>query len=164
MTKENRSDNNLYENDHPNKNDDMVGIFKISDYDLDWDERKEKFKDYDHVLCEKCKEELNDHYYCDNCYEMASDHEKENCILNGRCKECNKSYPHINWCKECNAKRFQRDFPNWTSGNQYVDEFIRNSQITSEYCTETLEWIPYNRFTDIKYEGGNLTKTYLATW
>src|SRR5688572_18218636 len=30
------------------------GIFKTSDYDLNRDGRKAKYKDYDHILCEKC--------------------------------------------------------------------------------------------------------------
>src|SRR5205814_7201193 len=31
-----------------------VRIFKTSDYNLDRDERKAKYEDYNHILCEKC--------------------------------------------------------------------------------------------------------------
>src|SRR5271154_7066262 len=35
-------------------NEPKVGIFKTSDYDLDLDERKAKYKDYYLIFCEKC--------------------------------------------------------------------------------------------------------------
>src|SRR5204863_3544404 len=38
----------------------------ISDYDLNEDDRQEKYKDYDIVLCEKCDEKI--YYYCYDCY------------------------------------------------------------------------------------------------
>ena len=41
-----------------------VGIFRISDYDLNINEREAKyFKDYDHVLCEKCNQEISEKYF-----------------------------------------------------------------------------------------------------
>ena len=39
----------------------------------------------------------------------------------GICEECNQPNTGRNWCNECNAKRFQQNFKNWTSGN---DKFI----------------------------------------
>ena len=37
---------------------DQIRIFKLSDYDLNKDERKAKYKDYDHILCEICNKEI----------------------------------------------------------------------------------------------------------
>uniref|UniRef100_U9UI19 Protein kinase domain-containing protein n=1 Tax=Rhizophagus irregularis (strain DAOM 181602 / DAOM 197198 / MUCL 43194) TaxID=747089 RepID=U9UI19_RHIID len=51
-----------------------VKIFEISDYDLNKDERQEKYKDYYVLLCEKCNQEVNKRdYKCNNCYNMETD-------------------------------------------------------------------------------------------
>src|SRR5436190_5649424 len=54
-------------------------IFKTSDYDLGKDERKAKYKDYDHVLCESCNQKLDRWcYYCTNCYYKKTDMNERN--------------------------------------------------------------------------------------
>src|SRR5256884_3820737 len=86
---------------------------------------------------------------------------------NSRCPECNKPYtPFLNdWCNQCNAKRFQQDFPNWTSGNKYIDNFIQEAQLDAESDREVLEWIPYNRLTNIEYLAkGGFSTVYKAIW
>ena len=48
-------------------------------------------------------------------------------ILNrkyGLCSECNQPNTYENWCKKCYSKKFQQNFGNWTSGNEYIDKFI----------------------------------------
>src|SRR5881227_1192942 len=83
----------------------------------------------------------------------------------GLCPECNKPNTGYEWCNQCNAKRFQRDFPNWTSGNIYIDNFIQESQLDAESWGEVLEWIPYNRLTNIKYLAkGGFSTVYYAIW
>src|SRR5271170_1823061 len=74
----------------------------------------------------------------------------------GSCPECRYPNTCYDWCNQCNAKRFQQDFPNWTSGNKYIDDFIQETQLNAQYFTQVLEWIPYNRLTNIEYlaEGG----------
>src|SRR5438270_6078319 len=85
----------------------------------------------------------------------------------GLCPEC-KPYIHwtnYNWCNQCNAKRFQQDFPNWTSGNKYIDNFIQESQLNAKNGYHVLEWIPYNRLTNIKYLAkGGFSTVYNAIW
>ena len=66
-------------------------------------------------------------------------------VLNEKCKECN----YI-----CNAMHFQQNFVNWTSGNNDIDKLIQDTQLSAhtEYALRSvLEWIPYDRFHDIKY-------------
>ncbi|CAB4441279.1 unnamed protein product [Rhizophagus irregularis] len=78
-------------------------------------------------------------------------------ILNNTCKKC---------IYECNVTRYQQDFKNWTSGNNDIDRFIQDTQLSAhKYTTSALEWIPYDRFRDIKYiaEGG-FGKVYKAIW
>src|SRR5438034_1144016 len=83
------------------------------------------------------------------------------------CPECNESYTsvHDGWCEQCNAGRFQQDFPNWTSGNKFIDEFIRKTQSNVQSASQVLEWVPYNRLKNIKYhykEG--FSTVYKAIW
>src|SRR5436189_283174 len=51
-----------------------VGIFKISDYDLNKDERRVKYEDYDQILCEECNQQFDKRcYFCTNCYSKETD-------------------------------------------------------------------------------------------
>jgi menaquinone-dependent protoporphyrinogen IX oxidase len=66
----------------------------------------------------------------------------------------------------CNAIHFQQYFKSWTSGNDYIDKFIQNTQLSAHTAYEArnaLEWIPYDRFHDIKYIAkGGFGKVYEA--
>src|SRR4051794_38740031 len=44
-----------------------IEIFKTSDYDLGKSERRAKYKNYNHILCENCNQEIHQNYYCTNC-------------------------------------------------------------------------------------------------
>ena len=83
----------------------------------------------------------------------------------GLCKECSQLNTGYKWCQSCNSKHFQQDFNKWTSGNKEIDEFIQNFQLNATNLFEVLEWIPYDRFENIKYlaEGGFGT-VYKAEW
>src|SRR2546421_5563290 len=74
----------------------------------------------------------------------------------GLCPKCNQLNTHRNWCKECNSKRFQQNFSNWTSGNEHIDKFIQEAQLNARGPFELIEWIPYNQLRNIKYltQGG----------
>ena len=83
----------------------------------------------------------------------------------GLCKECSQPNTGYGWCQSCNSKHFQQDFNKWTSGNKEIDEFIQNFQSNATRYEGVLEWIPYEKFRDIKYlaEGGFGT-VHKATW
>ena len=69
------------------------------------------------------------------------------------------------WCNPCSAKHFQQNFKNWTSGNDVIDRFIQHTQLSANECNEVLEWIPYDRFYDIKYIAkGGFGNVYKANW
>ena len=79
-------------------------------------------------------------------------------VLDDICKKCHKI---------CNAIYFQQNFEKWTSGNNDLDEFIQDSQLSAHcyYLKNALEWIPYDRFNDIKYIAkGEFGKVYKANW
>ncbi|RHZ45958.1 hypothetical protein Glove_641g8 [Diversispora epigaea] len=81
------------------------------------------------------------------------------------CKECNQ-YNYLSWwCKKCNSKRFQNDFNKWTSGNDTIDKLIQDSQLNANYRLEKIEWIPYDRFKDVKQIGrGGFGTIHYAIW
>jgi hypothetical protein len=80
------------------------------------------------------------------------------------CEECKQENTN-DWCKECNAKHFQQNFKNWTSGNDDIDKFIQETQLSAESFYKVLEWIPYNRFCNIEYiAAGGFSKVYKANW
>src|SRR5438045_9738917 len=52
-----------------------------------------------------------------------------------------------------------------TSGIPEIDNLIYESQLKTEHYDENLEWIPYDRFQDIKSIGeGGFANIYSATW
>uniref|UniRef100_U9TW25 Protein kinase domain-containing protein n=1 Tax=Rhizophagus irregularis (strain DAOM 181602 / DAOM 197198 / MUCL 43194) TaxID=747089 RepID=U9TW25_RHIID len=87
------------------------------------------------------------------------------------CSYCNKPFTEELWCKECDPFRIMEG---WTSGNSVIDKFIKdtmydtmyNAKIKSIYNNNKfLEWVPFDRFTDIKEIGeGGFAKVYCATW
>jgi hypothetical protein len=80
-------------------------------------------------------------------------------VLNNKCKKCNNI---------CYAIHFQHKFIDWTSGNDDIDKFIQDTQLSAHNnadANEALEWIPYNRFYDIKYIAKNeFGEVYRANW
>ncbi|RGB24796.1 hypothetical protein C1646_772594 [Rhizophagus diaphanus] len=78
-------------------------------------------------------------------------------IWNEICEKCNLV---------CDAKRFQQNFENWTSGNNKIDKFIQDTQLSAHHnVSEALEWIPYDRFCDIKCTTkGAFGNMYRASW
>ena len=82
----------------------------------------------------------------------------------GICEECNQENAFYDWCRPCNAKRFEQNFKNWTSGNDDIDKLIQDTQLSANY-NRVLEWIPYDRFYDIKFIAkGGFGNVYKAIW
>ena len=60
----------------------------------------------------------------------------------------------------------------WTSGKPNIDRLIKDTMYNTRYYADNriqhklfLEWVPYNRFTDIEPIGeGGFAKVYSATW
>src|SRR5581483_11119091 len=84
---------------------------------------------------------------------------------NELCNECKQPYIDYQWCQQCNIKRFQQDFSNWTSKNEFIDKFIQEAQLNAKNSYEVLEWIPYNKLSDINYyDKGGFSEIYKAIW
>jgi len=77
------------------------------------------------------------------------------------CLHCNKPFIEELWCKECDPYKIVEG---WTSGNPDIDKFIKDTMYKPE-GNEFLEWVPSDRFTNIKEVGeGGFAKVYSATW
>ena len=83
---------------------------------------------------------------------------------NGLCNECKQPNNSGFRCQLCNPKRFQRNFKNWSSGNDDVDKFIQ-AQLKPKYLDSILEWIEHDRFENIEYLAkGGFGTVYKAIW
>ncbi|RHZ84242.1 hypothetical protein Glove_84g16 [Diversispora epigaea] len=82
------------------------------------------------------------------------------------CPECNQKLDKYSpWCKPCNSKHFQNDFNKWTSGNDKIDRFIQDAQLNANHGWDVIEWIPYERFKDVKQIGkGGFGTIHYARW
>ena len=76
-------------------------------------------------------------------------------------RDCFQS--HCNsWCKECVPRCIVEG---WTSENNDVDEFIKDTIYNANDIYTFLEWVPFDRFENIKQIGeGGFAKVYSATW
>ncbi|RIA85973.1 hypothetical protein C1645_878968 [Glomus cerebriforme] len=75
------------------------------------------------------------------------------------------------WCKECVPRYIIKG---WTSGNHDIDDFIKDTIYSAKINYDDvkyynyplfLEWVPFDRFKDIKQIGERgFAKVYSATW
>src|SRR5215207_2409625 len=67
------------------------------------------------------------------------------------------------WCKECVPSCI---IEGWTSGNSEIDHFIKDTIYNAKSYAGNpliLEWVPFDRFEDIKQIGeGGFAKVYSA--
>src|SRR2546430_13983278 len=68
--------------------------------------------------------------------------------------------------KPCQIDNLKRNFTNWTSGNETIDNFIQEMQLKIDRQSNIVfEWIPYNQFSNIKEIGrGGFATVYSAIW
>ena len=87
--------------------------------------------------------------------------------VNKNCLRCDKPFTEELWCRECDPFRIVEG---WTSGNPDIDNFIKDTMYKPAKWSgnnnyEFLEWVAFDRFTDIKEVGeGGYAKVYSATW
>ena len=81
------------------------------------------------------------------------------------CENCNQECLATTFCEICIRNHLKANFSNWTSGNDKIDNLIRECQMKALSPRLIAEWIPYNNLQNIKYltEGG-FSKIYTAGW
>ena len=119
------------------------------------DDVYEQIKDFDY---EKITEEQNS--LIDK---LIPDEElNENYRQYGLCNECKQPKNDYYWCRKC---VFQRNFKNWSSGNEDVDKFIQKAQLNAKDAYRVLEWIEHDRFENFEYLAkGGFGTVYKAIW
>ena len=81
----------------------------------------------------------------------------------GVCPDCKKLNTGHAWCNKCDPGKFLKEGK--TSGNPEIDNLIYESQLKTKDYSRNLEWIPYDRFQDIKSIGeGGFANIFSATW
>src|ERR1700729_4063578 len=85
-------------------------------------------------------------------------------INHENCSYCSKPFIEELWCKECDPLRM---IEGWTSGNNDIDKFIKDTiydaRNSEDVFNEFVEWVPFDRFEDIKQIGvGGFAKVYSA--
>ncbi len=87
---------------------------------------------------------------------------------NGYCEKCGKKYTDIynKWCKSCQISYLKKDFANWTSGNENIDNLIQEMQLKIKKPNDIIfEWIPYNQFNNTKeIDKGGFATICSARW
>ncbi|CAB5379024.1 unnamed protein product [Rhizophagus irregularis] len=81
------------------------------------------------------------------------------------CPKCRNPRINDRWCKHCESKRLSEDFQNWTSNNEILDEFIRDTQRNAAKKQDYLVWIDFNKFEDVTYLArGGFSDVHYAVW
>ncbi|RHZ44895.1 hypothetical protein Glove_707g71 [Diversispora epigaea] len=63
------------------------------------------------------------------------------------------------------STHFKNNFCKWTSGNEKIDKFIQDAQLTASESKKAIEWIPYHGFKGIKeIAKGGFGTIYYAKW
>ncbi|EXX57678.1 Ypk2p [Rhizophagus irregularis DAOM 197198w] len=150
------------------KYNEKIGVFRanwIDGYIYNWDIYNQNWERYDQNMFVTLKRinlnniklevtnKINGNY---EFYGITQDPKTKNymMILSDLCEKCD------------GICEFHKKFINWTSGNNNIDKFIQDTQLLAHYdLGEALEWIPYDRFYDIKYIAkGGYGKVYKAIW
>jgi hypothetical protein len=81
------------------------------------------------------------------------------------CENCNQECFATLFCEFCVRNHLKTNFPNWSSGNDNIDNLIKKCQMDTLEPNRIVEWIPYKNLENIKYltEGG-FSKIYTADW
>jgi len=81
------------------------------------------------------------------------------------CPDCDTCLESFYWCKRCQSTQFEENFDNWTTGDKGIDDFIKETQLKANDCTDYLEWIPFNAFIGVnKYDKSEVGTVYTANW
>ncbi|POG63883.1 kinase-like domain-containing protein [Rhizophagus irregularis DAOM 181602=DAOM 197198] len=81
------------------------------------------------------------------------------------CENCNQKCLATLYCEYCVRNYLKSNFSNWTSGNNVIDNLIKNCQMETLMPNNIIEWIPYINLENIKYlTKGGFSEIYTAEW
>lgn len=80
--------------------------------------------------------------------------------------ECNEKLSQSLWCISCQSELFKQDFDNWTTGDDCIDNFIKETQLNAMNCNEYLKFIPSKELCNLRkadyYEVGD--SLFIGNW
>ncbi|CAG8590379.1 544_t:CDS:1 [Ambispora gerdemannii] len=87
-------------------------------------------------------------------------------IQRNYCPECYQSLKNnTHWCQLCQARHFEENADNWTTGHKTLDTFLLETQKNAKECTEYLEYIDFDGIIGIsKYDIAELGEVYTGNW
>ncbi|GBB90562.1 hypothetical protein RclHR1_17560004 [Rhizophagus clarus] len=81
------------------------------------------------------------------------------------CENCNQECLATTYCEHCVRNYLKAKFSNWTSGNDVIDNLIKECQMNTIAPNCIPEWIPYNNLQNIEYlTKGGFSEIYTADW
>ncbi|GES75069.1 kinase-like domain-containing protein [Rhizophagus clarus] len=81
------------------------------------------------------------------------------------CENCNQECLATLHCEYCVRNYLKANFSNWKSGNDNIDNLIRECQMKNSKPDRIAEMIPYNNLKNIKYlTKGGCSEIYTAKW
>ncbi|GBC46116.2 kinase-like domain-containing protein [Rhizophagus irregularis DAOM 181602=DAOM 197198] len=66
------------------------------------------------------------------------------------CIKC-QGHGYFDWCKRCKLIKFQLSYGEYPSGNNDIDNFLKENCCESKFDNELIEWISYIELEDITY-------------
>ncbi|CAG8555762.1 16716_t:CDS:10, partial [Acaulospora morrowiae] len=76
----------------------------------------------------------------------------------GKCAQCERYNTSKAWCQSCNPFK---TIQGWTSGNNDLDNCIKEFQLKATDYENVIEWVPFNRLSEFR----NISKTkFQALW
>lgn len=80
------------------------------------------------------------------------------------CKRCDSKFTYQNWCYDCEAQKFQENFPNWTSENESLDELIQYSQLSMIFKLLNRLILIHSKYVLFFVALSSYDNFYTATW
>ncbi|RIB07576.1 kinase-like domain-containing protein [Gigaspora rosea] len=83
---------------------------------------------------------------------------------NGKCKYCEHYNTSPAWCQSCDPWKATQE---WTSGNEEIDNFIKEFQFKTTEYEKVIEWIPFDKLIDlqeIKEINEESDLVFMASW
>ncbi|RIA81579.1 kinase-like domain-containing protein [Glomus cerebriforme] len=81
-----------------------------------------------------------------------------------KCGKCGEIIYGTDWCQNC-LSTYLTNNQDWTSGNDIINNIIKETQYKPANQHAYIEWIPYERLKDIKLIGsGGFGTVYMGTW
>ncbi|GBB91377.1 hypothetical protein RclHR1_18610003 [Rhizophagus clarus] len=85
-----------------------------------------------------------------------------------KCSKCGGTRTAIGWCRPCDTAKLKAQFKNWTSGNEELDQFLRETQLNANTPFDYMRWINFDSFSDIKFEAqggfGSVCSAKSSAW